>query len=187
MAESTGVRLVGCIFEGNCDEINKLSKGTHSDRTNTKSREAKRQKAGKSHDATYIWHCPAKVAAGKKLIESFVQDGIMSPISSEWAWPGILVPKPIGGWRFVVDLRELNKLIPHDTYEPPACGACLDWLAGRPYRTTLDLLHGFHGVLLSQETRKIFTVVTPFGTYCYESSKVVLSARGGAGRTSGAV
>ena len=114
----------------------------------------------------YRWS-PAKVAAGKKLIESFVQDGIMSPISSEWAWPGILVPKPKGGWRFVVDLRELNKLIPHDTYEPPACDACLDWLAGRPYRTTLDLLHGFHGVLLSPETRKIFTVVTPFGTYCY--------------------
>ena len=108
-----------------------------------------------------------KVAAGKKLIESFVQDGVMSPISSEWAWPGILVPKPKGGWRFVVDLQELNKLIPHDTYEPPACDACLDWLAGRPYRTTLDLLHGFYGVLLSPETREIFTVVTPFGTYCY--------------------
>ena len=46
----------------------------------------------------YCWS-PAKVAAGKKLIESFVQDGIMSPISSEWAWPGILVPKPKGGWR----------------------------------------------------------------------------------------
>ena len=80
--------------------------------------------------------------------EGFIRDGIMSPISSEWAWPGILVPKPKSGWRFVVDLRELNKLIPHDTYEPPACDACLDWLAGRPYRTTLDLLHGFHGVLL---------------------------------------
>ena len=114
----------------------------------------------------YRWS-PTKVAAGKKLIEGFIRDGIMSPISSEWAWPGILVPKPKSGWRFVVDLRELNKLIPHDTYEPPACDACLDWLAGRPYRTTLDLLHGFHGVLLSPETRKIFTVVTPFGTYCY--------------------
>ena len=40
----------------------------------------------------------------------------MSPISSEWAWPGLLVSKPKGGWRFVVDLRELNKLIPHGTY-----------------------------------------------------------------------
>ena len=96
-----------------------------------------------------------------------MQDGIMSPISSEWAWPGILVPKTKGGWRFVVDLRELNKFIPHDTYEPPACDACLDWLAGRSYRTALDLLHGFRGVLLSPETREIFTVVTPFGTYCY--------------------
>ena len=89
----------------------------------------------------------------------------MAPISSEWAWPGILVPKPKGSWRFVVDLRELNNLIPHDTYEPPACGACLGWLAGKPFRTTLDLLHGFHGVLLSPKTRKMCTLVTPFGTY----------------------
>ena len=70
--------------------------------------------------APYRWS-PAKVEAGKKLIEGFIQDGIMGPISSEWAWPGLLVPKPKGGWRFVVDLRELNKLIPHDTYEPPSC------------------------------------------------------------------
>ena len=48
----------------------------------------------------------------------------------------------------MVDLRELNKLIPHGTYEPPSCDACLEWLAGKPFRTTLDLLHGFHGVLL---------------------------------------
>ena len=82
------------------------------------------------------------MAAGNFLIEGFVKDGIMSPISSEWAWPGLLVPKPKGGWRFVVDLRELNKLIPHGTYEPPSCDACLVWLAGKPFRITLDLLHG---------------------------------------------
>ena len=117
--------------------------------------------------APFRWS-PVKVAAGKKIIEGFVRDGIMGPVSSEWAWPALLVPKPKGGWRFVVDLRELNKLIPHDTYEPPSCDACLEWLAGKPYRSTFDLLHGFHGVLLSPETQKIFTVVTPFGTYCYK-------------------
>ena len=35
-----------------------------------------------------------------------------------------------GGWRLVVDLRELNKVIPHDVYEPPSCDLCLEWLAG---------------------------------------------------------
>ena len=117
--------------------------------------------------APYRWS-PVKVAAGRKIIEEFVKEGIMGPISSEWAWPALLVPKPKGGWRFVVDLRELNKLIPHDTYEPPSCDSCLEWLAGKPFRSTLDLLHGFHGVALSPNTQKIFTVVTPFGTYCYK-------------------
>ena len=48
---------------------------------------------------------PVKIAAGRKIIEGFVKEGIMGPISSEWAWPGLLVPKPKGGWRFVVDLH----------------------------------------------------------------------------------
>ena len=114
----------------------------------------------------YRWS-PAKVAAGKQLIQEFIEDGILTPITSEWASPALLVPKPKGGWRLVVDLRELNKLIPHDTYEPPSCDLCLEWLAGRPYRTTADMRWGFHQVLLSERTRKIFTLVTPFGTYAY--------------------
>ena len=35
--------------------------------------------------------------------------------------PALLVPKPKGGWRLVIDFRELNKHIPHDVYEPPSC------------------------------------------------------------------
>ncbi len=67
----------------------------------------------------------------------------------------------------MVDLRESNRLIPQDTYEPPGCDLCLEWLAGRPYRTTADMRWGFHQILLSERTQKIFTLVTPFGTYAY--------------------
>ena len=114
----------------------------------------------------YRWS-PAKVAAGKKLIQEFMDDGILKPITSEWASPALLVPKPKGGWRLVVDLRELNKLIPQDSYEPPGCDLCLEWLTGRPYRSTADMRWGFHQVLLSERTQKIFTLVTPFGTFGY--------------------
>ena len=114
----------------------------------------------------YRWS-PAKVAAGKQLIQEFVDDGILRPITSEWASPALLVPKPKGGWRLVVDLRELNKLIPQDTYEPPGCDLCLEWLAGKPYRTTADMRWGFHQVLLSERAQRIFTLTTPFGTYGY--------------------
>ena len=71
--------------------------------------------------------------------------------------------------RFLLHLlcltSELNKHIPHDVYEPPSCDLCLEWLAGKPYRTTADMRWGFHQVLLSERAQKIFTFVTPFGAF----------------------
>ena len=115
----------------------------------------------------YRWS-PAKVQAGRELVQEFLDDGIVRPITSEWGAPALLVPKPKGGWRLVIDLRELNKHIPHDVYEPPSCDLCLEWLAGKPYRTTADMRWGFHQVLLSERAQKIFTFVTPFGTFAYQ-------------------
>ena len=71
--------------------------------------------------------------------------------TSEWGAPALLVPKLKGGWRLVIDLRELNKHILNDVYEqPPSCDLCLEWLAGKPYRTTADMRWGFHQLSLSE-------------------------------------
>jgi hypothetical protein len=112
---------------------------------------------------------PAKTEIAKALVQDFVDEGLLKPVTSEWGFPIVIVLKPDGkAYRLCVDLRELNKIIPHDTYEPPTCDACLEWLAQRPFRSTGDCRWGFHQVLLSERMQKIMTLNTPFGTFCYQ-------------------
>ena len=66
-----------------------------------------------------------------------------------------------------MDYRELNKLIKHDTFEPPSCDLCLSWLAGRKCRTVADLRWGFHQCGISERMKKYFTFVTALGTWSY--------------------
>ena len=92
-------------------------------------------------------------------------------------------PRPVGvglSWRdgrqakcrsalstVCIDLRKVNEICPKGTFEPPSCDGCLCWLPDRPFRTTMDARWGFHQLKLHEETRKVFTLVAPFGTYCY--------------------
>ena len=101
----------------------------------------------------YRWWSPAKVQAGRELVQELFDDGTVRPITSEWGAPALLVPKPKGGWRLVIDLRELNKHISHDAHNPPSCDLCLEWLAGKSYRITTDMRWGFHQVLLSERAQ----------------------------------
>ena len=103
----------------------------------------------------------------KELFAEFIADGIVEPVTSEWAFPALFVAKPKGGWRLVIDLRKPNEHIPHDCYRPPDCDLCLEWLQGRPFRTTADCPWGFHQVKFSDRAMKVVTFVTPFGTFGY--------------------
>ena len=115
-----------------------------------------------------LGHNPDKVAAAKKLVEEMVQEGSLSPIQSEWAFPAVVVPKPKGGYRLCCDLRKLNAVVPPDHYEPPAIEDCLGFLQGRRFRSTSDLRSGFHQLKLSPRAQRVFTIVLPFGTFAYQ-------------------
>ena len=113
--------------------------------------------------------------AGKALIEEFEMLNLVCQVASEWGAPALIVPKPhanpnaafVDRFRLVIDYRELNKYIAHDTYEPPSCDLCIGWLAGKPVRSVADMRWGFHQVKVSDRMRKYFTFVTPFGTWSY--------------------
>ena len=44
----------------------------------------------------YRWSL-AKVQAGRELVQEFLDDGIVRPITPEWGAPALLAPKPKGG------------------------------------------------------------------------------------------
>ena len=112
---------------------------------------------------------PAKTEIAKALVQEFIEEDLLRPVTSEWGFPIVIVMKPDGkSYRLCVDLRELNKVIPHDSYEPPTCDSCLEWLSQRPCRSTGDCRWGFHQVKLSPRMQKIMTLCTPFGTFCYQ-------------------
>ena len=116
----------------------------------------------------YRWS-PAKTEIAKKLIDEFVEDGLLSPINSPWGFGAVVVPKPgkPGQYRLCIDLRPLNELLPRDNYEPPSCDLCLEWLAGRRYRTSLDCRWGFHQVGITDRAKRILCLNTSIGTYCF--------------------
>ena len=113
----------------------------------------------------------AKTAICKELVNRLIDKQILSPCTSEWGFGVVVVPKPHPSeeskegkdvedlWRFCCDLRPLNAHIPQDTYEPPNCSSCLQWLAGKKYRTVMDLRWGFYHCLLSEATKKISTMI----------------------------
>ena len=60
-----------------------------------------------------------------------------------------------------------QRRVSRDNFEPPSCDLCLSWLAGRKYRSTLDCRWGFYQVGLTERARRVLTLNTSLGTFCF--------------------
>jgi len=85
--------------------------------------------------------------------------------TSEWASPALLVRKPKGGYRLVIDYRHLNAQTKQDKYPIPRISDILLQSTGSSWFSTLDLQHGFHQTYLHPQYRHLTTFSTPFGLY----------------------
>ena len=65
---------------------------------------------------------------------------------SEWATVPFVVPKKEGGWRVVIDYRDLNAITEMDTYPLPRIDELLQRLALSKYFSKVDLKSGFHQI-----------------------------------------
>lgn len=94
-------------------------------------------------------------------LTKMIEDGVVEPSNSPWASPIILIKKPDGRYRFVVDYRQLNKVTTKDAYPLPFVNATLDKLRDARYLTTLDIKSAYWQIPLSKESKPMTAFVVP--------------------------
>ena len=97
-------------------------------------------------------------------VSRLVELGVLKKVNrSEWAAPSFIIPKKDGTARFINDFRELNKWIKRKVFPTPHIQDVLLNLEGFKCATSLDLNMGFYHIELSPDSKKLCTLVFPFG------------------------
>ena len=104
----------------------------------------------------------------KMEVDRLVKAGVLRQVNhSEWAAPTFIIPKKDGSVRFISDFRELNKRIKRKPFPIPKIQDMLLKLEGFQYATSLDLNMGYYHIELNPDSRKLCTIVLPWGKYEY--------------------
>jgi len=99
-------------------------------------------------------------------VERLCKAGVLKKVNrSEWAAPTFILPKKDGTVRFINDFRELNKRIKRKPFPIPKIQDLLLKLEGFQFATSLDLNMGYYHIELSPNSRKLCTIVLPWGKY----------------------
>ena len=105
----------------------------------------------------------------KLEVERLCKAGVLKKVNqSEWAAPTFIIPKKDGSVRFISDFRELNKRIKRKPYPIPKIQDMLLKLEGFQYATSLDLNMGYYHIELSPHSKRLCTIVLPWGKFEYQ-------------------
>jgi hypothetical protein len=96
---------------------------------------------------------PALVEQEAKLFEDIRASHKISPSSSPWSSPVVIVPKRQGGFRFAIDYRALNAITKKDVYPLPRIDDDLAVLCSARWFSTLDLASGYWQVELDEASK----------------------------------
>ncbi|CAF4175775.1 unnamed protein product [Didymodactylos carnosus] len=101
-------------------------------------------------------------------IDKMLKNGIIIPSHSPWSSPVILLKKPNGEFRFIVDYRRLNAITRKDSYPQPTTEELLQRLGGHKWFTKLDLTSGYFQIPIQDCDKEKTAFCTQDGLYQFE-------------------
>ncbi len=87
----------------------------------------------------------------KRQLDEMLAKGFIRHSKSPYAAPVMLVPKPDGGWRLVIDYRALNRDTIKNSYALPLADELFDRVQGAQVFSKIDLRTGFYQIPLKEE------------------------------------
>ncbi len=101
----------------------------------------------------------------QKHLQRLLDVKVITPSTSEWASPTVLIWKPDGSIQYCLDYRELNKRTVKDSYPLPLIEECLDTLAGTIFFSLLDMANGYYQIEVDQASRAKTAFITKYGLF----------------------
>jgi hypothetical protein len=105
----------------------------------------------------------------KKILESFVDQGIIEKCNSPYNSPCLLVKKKNGKFRLVIDYRRLNSITKQQHHPIQQIEDVLCYLEESKYFSCCDLKKGFHQVKVAEESRAKLAFSNEWGQFTYKS------------------
>ena len=86
----------------------------------------------------------------------------------DWLANVVLVKKANGKWRMCVDVTDLNKACPKDSFPLPRIDQLMDSTAGHKLPTFMDAFSGYNPIKMDEENQEKTAFITSQGLYCYK-------------------
>ena len=104
----------------------------------------------------------------ERFITEMLEKRWIEPSKSDYSSPVLIIPKPNGkGYRFVVDLRQVNDRTKRINYYMPDLAGMFDKLKGAAYTSCLDLQKGYWQAPLDPATKHKTAFSCEFGSFQY--------------------
>ena len=105
----------------------------------------------------------------KVELAQLIKLGVLKQINaSEWAAPTFIISKKDATVGFISDFRELNICIKCKPFPIPKIQDLLLKLEGFQHATSLDLNMGYYHIELMPFSKRLCTIITPWGKYKYQ-------------------